>query len=539
MKTSIFKFQILSILFPLFSLVGFGLFLIFPFKIYLKEVINLFLVITILISIVFLLKNPVLRKVLLFFSVILLHILVFIKLSFYYNYNARLNASALFIIFETNKLEASSFLSSYFSGFIVCLILFFTASLIFFFNFFWRYDLNRIEEFFKGFYINKTPFLIIIILVSAVVIKYKFESQNLFLTSINAYKDYSKVKKRIKEDLSQTQSKFVNVSSKVQDFETHVVIIGESTSRWHMQLYGYNRETTPYLEALRNELYIFTDVISPRAHTVESLDRILTFSDYNSPFKKQNASLVQLANQAGYETYWLSNQQAIGLNETVSTQIGYAANNKFFMSPDDYIYISYDGILLDKLNDVLKDRKSKIIFVHLMGTHEPYELRYPENYNYFESDNESRLVFSTSKEEIIDQYDNANRYNDYIVGSIINSVKKLNIKSTVTYFSDHGDDVYDTNNQTFLRHSEYAATKPMFDVPFIIWVSDLIRLDDHNNLSQSFVNRKYNLEDYIHTFSDLFHITHDKFNREKSIINENFKEKNRFIGDGIDYDSQK
>ncbi len=52
---------------------------------------------------------------------------------------------------------------------------------------------------------------------------------------------------------------------------TVVWIIGESTNRSNMSLYGYGRRTTPMLDALRNQLVVFQDVISSEPATMSSL----------------------------------------------------------------------------------------------------------------------------------------------------------------------------------------------------------------------------------------------------------------------------
>jgi heptose-I-phosphate ethanolaminephosphotransferase len=48
---------------------------------------------------------------------------------------------------------------------------------------------------------------------------------------------------------------------------TLVLVLGESTTREHMHLYGYNRDTTPNLDALAASdkgLTVFRNVVSPR-----------------------------------------------------------------------------------------------------------------------------------------------------------------------------------------------------------------------------------------------------------------------------------
>ncbi len=96
-----------------------------------------------------------------------------------------------------------------------------------------------------------------------------------------------------------------------------VLILGESTQRNYMSLYGYKIDSTPALRALakRGNLVVFDDVISPHSHTDLSLQKALTFSNYenaSTPWYMQQ-NLLDILNSAGYETYWPSNQEAISI----------------------------------------------------------------------------------------------------------------------------------------------------------------------------------------------------------------------------------
>ena len=84
-----------------------------------------------------------------------------------------------------------------------------------------------------------------------------------------------------------------------------VVVLGESTARGHMQLYGYNRETTPLLNAIRDSLYIYNNVISTDVFTLKSVPKMLTPMDVNSK-KDKIINIVEVFNAASYKTLALS-----------------------------------------------------------------------------------------------------------------------------------------------------------------------------------------------------------------------------------------
>lgn len=527
------KAPLLLIFTPLIVLALIGIFVILPFWVYVKELIA-FTCTSIICASTLVILPKILKKSMLFFFMFILYTLIFIKLSFYLNYGARLNASTLYAVFETNERESLEYLSSYFNNQTnlllatvlgcFCVVVFFARSLNVHYNY---------NKYFKWMSIG-------VIVLSGILLLNKFHYYNLILTSANSYQEYSEVKKLINSELSTPKSKNLVVDIN-RDEQTFVVIIGESTTKWHMGLYGYYRNTNPELAKLKENLYIFNNVISPNVNTIVSLDKILTFSDFHNPNRGGNTSLVQMANMAGFETYWVSNQHVHGLNQSFAAEIAYASNYSYFLAMDHYHFsTSYDEVVLQKFENIINTKtKKKLIFLHLIGTHIRYSDRYPKSFNVFKSkEQELDKDVDMEKESIIDHYDNAVLYNDHIVSEVIKKISKQPTKSTVVYFSDHGDDVYDVNQNIF-GHSEDNATPPMYEVPFLLWFSKQNPKRTKDSILRSYTNRKYNLEDFEHTFSDLLGVSHNLFEPSKSIVNDKFKEKNRLIKDGVDYDVYK
>ena len=113
----------LNVFYPLIVLLVFGFFLIPYLKEYLKEIIAFGLLSLVFFNLILLAPNVSVRKWLLLISTVLLSVLVFIKLSFYHHYDVKLSASALFVIFETNTVEASDFILNYIDFFVILLFL--------------------------------------------------------------------------------------------------------------------------------------------------------------------------------------------------------------------------------------------------------------------------------------------------------------------------------------------------------------------------------------------------------------------------------
>lgn len=518
----------------------FGWFLIPYTKPFLKEVIAFGLFSTILFGIYCLIK-PSQRKIVLILATLLLSVLAFIKLTFYHHYAVKLSSSALFVIFETNAEESSDFLSNYLDNFVVLIFSILFIPLLWVIIKLFKKS-NSISENNKFFIFKRSKYfnllLIIGIALASFLIYKKFTEFNILFTSIASYTEYTETKAVLKNSLAKRESEYVKVDSSLQKPQTYIVIIGESTSTWHMELYGYNRKTNPLLSEIRNELVIFDDVITPNVHTILALDKILTLSDYENPNKKENASVVQLANQSGFSTYWISNQRPVGFHESVSTLIANAASKKYFLTTDNYNSNIYDENVLPVLKNILNEKDDKkMIFIHLIGTHSNYDKRYPSSFNHFEGPNIQTKIQNSSSEKIVNEYDNAIRYNDYVVRNIINLAQTEDKVGYVLYFADHGDEVYDTMN--LMGHNEYHSTKPMYEVPFIVWLSDKYKEQrpDFSNLN-AIENRKYNLEDFIHSFADLSFIKFSLQDSTRSIFNTSYQSRTRWIKKNEDYDKR-
>ncbi|MEX2349853.1 MAG: sulfatase-like hydrolase/transferase, partial [Flavobacteriaceae bacterium] len=334
-----------------------------------------------------------------------------------------------------------------------------------------------------------------------------------------------------------TSDYFTNVKAS-DSSQTYVVIIGESTSSRNMGLYGYYRNTTPLLSSLDSrETIVFKDVISPHTHTIPSLNKALSLANYENPDDIYKGSIVQLANAAGFATYWISNQQPIGIHETLLTAMSKATKKQIFTNALTNKQLEYDEALFPHIQNVLKnEEQKKVIFIHLTGTHIPYKFTYPKGFQHFTDTPKTRFPSDRSTEHI-NHYDNSILYNDFVVHTIIEEVKKTNSNSYVLYFSDHGDEVF--QDLDFVGHNEYHASKPMHEIPFVLWTSEKYKKFSSSYKSlKNYSSRKYMLDDFIHSFSDLSQIKFDQWQPQRSIFNPGFKDRTRIIKNGIDYDNR-
>ena len=311
-----------------------------------------------------------------------------------------------------------------------------------------------------------------------------------------------------------------------------VFVLGESTDRNHMQLYGYNLPTTPRLTARfeQGEIFRFNDTIACANNTAPAMARIFTFAEKDEPqndwyFK---ANLFDILRRTDYHTVWLSNQSPLGLWGNFDKYFSARCDEKFFIEAEDKIaqQRQVDGVLLPVLDKFLAapTAEKNFYLIHLYGTHGIYEERYPAKFEKFSSRDEDKPY--ESWREITAEYDNAVLYNDFIVDEIIRRFEDKN--AVLIYISDHGEEVCE--GRDFFGHSmEEEGNVHMIEIPALIWASKEFRERYPEKISaiNAALDRPYRTDYLIHALLDLMDIRTTSFDASKSIINEKFKTRPR------------
>ena len=311
-----------------------------------------------------------------------------------------------------------------------------------------------------------------------------------------------------------------------------VFVLGESTDRNHMQLYGYRLPTTLHLTARfeHGEIFRFNDTIACANNTAPAMARIFTFAEKEEP---QNdwylkANLFDILRRTDYHTVWLSNQSPLGLWGNFDKYFSARCDEKFFIEAEDKIarQRQVDGVLIPVLDKFLAASNAEKIFyvVHLYGTHEAFRERYPAEFEKFSAQDENKSHEHWKK--ITAEYDNAVLYNDFIVDEIIRRFENKN--AVLIYISDHGEEVYD--GRDFFGHSmEEAGNVHMIEIPALIWASKSFRERYPEKISAitAAIDRPYRTDYLIHTILDLMDIRTTSFDETKSIINKNFEPRPR------------
>ncbi|MDF1639464.1 phosphoethanolamine transferase [Thalassolituus oleivorans] len=306
--------------------------------------------------------------------------------------------------------------------------------------------------------------------------------------------------------------------------QTHIFIIGESATRNHMGIYGYERDTTPRLSSLKNELVILDNVISSHVQTQASLRVALTAAKgVDGDDYRESPSIIDIANIAGYKTFWISNQQP---QRATIASISHQAKVTHYISNDfNGVEVRrFDEYMLDSIKKAIEDPAPfKSIFIHMMGSHASYENRYPEAFDQFKDQqaNGYKAVLDDREVDAINAYDNSILYSDYFVSEVISLLKKSDSdsKRTLTYFSDHGEEVFQAAD--IKGHTPDNLTKNMLEIPFIVWASD--RDSDDIAILNKNSHRPFMLDGLFSYALTMLNISSDMLSVERSPASNDFK----------------
>ena len=311
-----------------------------------------------------------------------------------------------------------------------------------------------------------------------------------------------------------------------EDRRTVVWVIGESTNRNNMSLYGYGRPTTPGLDAMRADLTVLTDVVSSESATMGSLMNMLTPASLQQPHAWQvKPDVLQLARAAGYKTFWLSNQAAndgwLGLVAEQADLLRYINNGEGRGENN------LDGALLPHVDAALADTApKKLIVVHLLGAHPTYDMRYPAEFSRF--DDMADGVAATLKaagrsfwvREQRDEYDNAILYGDTVLSQIIQHAGAATAgqPAALLYAADHGQEVGHFRNHAGQSPVENSG----YEIPMLLWESPVGAIVGPGQKS-ALQGRPYQTDHLDHTVLGLLKVASAYYQPEHDVFSPQFQ----------------
>ena len=194
-----------------------------------------------------------------------------------------------------------------------------------------------------------------------------------------------------------------------------------------------------------------------------------------------------------------------------------------------------DMQLVDTLKKILSQQgDQKFIVIHGLGSHYSYSARYPDQFDVFKPSNKTvntKLTDRKSKNILINSYDNSICYTDAVIDSVISLVNKQNAFSSVTYISDHGEDLMDDSRGLTSHHQGTPPTKYIAHVPFFVWYSQKLQAkypEKISNLVQH-KNAKVSSQNLIYSLTSMVGIHYPTQDSLKDITSEYYKNNQQLI----------
>lgn len=315
---------------------------------------------------------------------------------------------------------------------------------------------------------NKSTLIYLYVFILALFVGVSGFAYNRYSDRIYAiFKEYAALNT---EGLPKTEWKIISSSPK---YNTYIVIIGESMRKDFMSLYGFQEKTTPFIDSIPKKF--ISNYISTAVNTTLSVPRILTYSDKNGVIKEEN-NIITLAKLAGFKTYWISSQGYTGQYNISSGRISNFADYTHFDNQDDYS-------LLPEIKNAIQSKENKVIFVHIMGSHE-HPCDRVKNYD---------KTYNTNKGELLNCYLSSYNKTDDFIKDIYNTLKDNGNSFSLAYFSDHALNMVNEYGQYKIYRDD--SIRQSYEIPFFTTSSD-----DEKTVEVNVTRSAYNFFNYFPTW---------------------------------------
>lgn len=282
-----------------------------------------------------------------------------------------------------------------------------------------------------------------------------------------------------------------------------ILVIGETTRAQNWGLNGYQRQTTPELAAMGNQVVNFPQVSSCGTATAVSLPCLFSNmprQHYQANLAKHQEGLLDVLQRSGVAVSWRDND---GGCKGVCDRIrhldvrDWAPNLK--CNSDGCL----DESLLINLHDMITNMPDDAVLVlHTMGSHGPaYYQRYPEVFRRFTPTCDTNQIQQCTREQLRNTYDNTVLYADHILAEIIKLLQnESGLASAMWYFSDHGESLGE--NGIYLHATPYAiAPEEQTRVPMLFWANH--DFSSISNLDMDCLRRHAHQQEFSH--DNIFH----------------------------------
>ena len=255
-----------------------------------------------------------------------------------------------------------------------------------------------------------------------------------------------------------------------------VLVIGESARKANFQLYGYQRDTNPLLS--KQEGLKVYQATACATYTTAGTKAILEPKDSGDLYEL----LPNYAFRTGVDVSWRTSnwgEPPIHIDEYLTDT---DLSNLYQGKSNDYDDILYYG-LRERIESSKKDKV--LIILHTSTSHGPkYADKYPKQFEVYKPVAKNIEEGEKNIGMLINAYDNTIRYTDFLLNSLINTLREMkDWHSAMIFISDHGESLGE--NKMFMHGLPMKlAPKVQYEIPFLVWTSDGFRTYKQTSSSQ-------------------------------------------------------
>lgn len=319
-------------------------------------------------------------------------------------------------------------------------------------------------------------------------------NENLFLplpvgvnTSINSIFAYF----FLKNDGFKSKRDQLIYKSNIYPHNNIVVIVEETLRGDHLNINGYNRQTSGFLQELQKKKLLTNFGICAAGSTssLTSGNLLLTGLKPENPDRASKTftypSLFQYAKASNYKTHFFDGQM----------------NDKWAGTLDDYSYVdnfvSRNSLLLSEsfkyevdfhiakaVNRILKTSTGNFIYVIKRGFHFPYSRNYPKNKKVWKPVMEDESHDKPTPATLINSYDNALHYNlDSFFKILVENREQSLAHSVIIYTGDHGESFLEDGKSTqHTKSARYEALTGLVIIGKNLHLDTAYKASHHNIL---------------------------------------------------------
>ena len=255
-----------------------------------------------------------------------------------------------------------------------------------------------------------------------------------------------------------------------------VLIIGESVRRENLHYFGYPKNTNPYTE---QDGVTALPAVAAATNTMDAVRALLQ--------PRASAELLEILPNYLYRTGVDVAWRTSNWGEPPTHFPNYVKMADLRKEYPDAPEYDYDGVLLCGLEEAIRScgQSKQFIVLHTYTNHGPaYNTNYPPQFEVFTPVCNTVEMSRTSREELLNAYDNSLVYTDCLTHRVIEILRAFpDRRSCVLFVSDHGESLGENN---LYMHGVPMAMAPreQIEIPFLVWTSESLPVKPLQEVTQ-------------------------------------------------------